>query len=59
MGQFTLAAVSETSARAVTNATVAQMVKGLQGNEITLKYQGGRKEDRRRARDGDRDLRSR
>ena len=33
----------ETSARAVTNATVAQMVKGLQGNEITLKYKEGEK----------------
>jgi hypothetical protein len=27
----------------MTNATVAQMVKSVQGNEITLKYKGGEK----------------
>ena len=27
----------------MTNATVAQMVKGVQGNEITLKYKDGEK----------------
>jgi hypothetical protein len=43
----------------MTNAAVAQMVKAVDGDEITVKIQGRRKEDHRPAADADRDLRSR